>query len=127
MRYPRSQGFGSGGIAVTDAGYVFRFARGAVGKVRFYNSSGDDLYVGVNAEITGAGNNDVFTGDAEKVDFVETLTAAQALAKGILVQEDDYVDIKSEESFTLEKRIYSVWAITASGKTATLKGGAISL
>lgn len=121
--FVRSTGFGITGISVGATGYTYHFHK-AVARVRIHNAGSVDMAIGVNADITDGSRN--LTGTSSSVDQwgMVALTAAAAKDDGILVKAGTSIDLDFSAGTENAHRIFSVWAITASG-TTTMAGGVI--
>lgn len=134
-QYPAPDGWGVDGLAVLPAGRVYRFRR-PVSKIRLINNSDATIYVGLNAAIVGAAGNDPVgqpgadqtAREANERRVVTTLTAAQALERGVPIAPDTSLDLEAPLAgdHAARNRIYSVWFITpAATPSKTVHGGVI--
>jgi hypothetical protein len=128
MNFPPTQGFGLTGLPVTETGVVHRF-RTPVRKVVLINYGDADVYVGINAIIAEAATDN--GNSASEAGWMhdrrlEALTAAEAIAKGVLLPADERIELEACDVMPGGGNIYGIWAITAAGEATTVQGGATS-
>ena len=123
MIFPVSNGFGSAGLTVTDAGRTFRFIA-PVSKIQIVNDGSDAVYVGANERIVNS-VGDVPGADAMWPSFLPELTQAEALAKGVRIAASGVLELESPLDDGGQPQFYAMWFMCAVGETATVHGGAI--
>lgn len=126
MTAPVSYGLGESGLAVSDAGAVWRLGPSLPTRVTLFNTTADDCYFVIGAVITGVSISPA----SGLPDGVESSTAdqtslstAQALARGTLLPGNGSIEIVLERG--VKSRFISF--ITATGVTTTVKGGPTGL
>lgn len=129
QRYCAGDGFGAAGLAVTDGGRVYRFARPVTRFLVKIPAGQGVCYVGFNEAITDVAAENAITGaPTDERDRVGSITKAVAQGKG--------VPVAAGESLVLEcpidplhgrRGIYCVWFICQTGVTSNVTGGVVGM
>lgn len=125
--YRPGEGFGQAGLVVTDAGYTYRFQR-PVSRVVIKNVSedGQDVYIGFNQVIEGGDGNDPVLTENQEANRVQTITAAQALARGVFLDAGNNEVIEAPiDPVHGHRGIYSIWIVVAPGGQGRVQGGVV--
>ena len=129
LRYPAGDGWGPDGLEVDDGGRVYKFTR-PVCKVLLKVGSGEGtVYFGINEVITNpTEENEVIGGTINEGQRVASITAEEALAKGVPVGESESVVIDCPIDSTHGRRgIWCIWLITDTGESSTVTGGVVGM
>lgn len=130
QQLPPGDGWGLDGLAVTATGRIYRFAK-PVCKVLIKVASGDNtVYVGVNESISTAGvvENTITGAPADESERITSVTAAEALAKGVPVAAGESLVYEFPIDPTHGRRgIYSMWFITVAPLTSVVRGGVVGM
>ena len=129
QQYPAGDGWGAAGLAVTNAGRVYRFTR-PVCKVLIKVAAGQPtVFVGVNESLSSVGvvENEIEGAPAVETDRVAAITAAEALAKGVPVAAGESLIYEFPIDPTHGRRgIWCMWFVVATTASA-VTGGVVGM